>query len=89
MKKNQDFTEEIMKATKTNNTQKATSDVLFQKMGNTWYVFSEIRGEIVYSALPYGMNPHTTSLELFEVIETHLEKISKHYTGGRKPEVAA
>lgn len=78
-----------MKASKTNHTQKATSDVLFQKMGNTWYVFSEIRGELVYSALPYGMDPHTTSLELFEVIETHMEKVSKHYSSRRKPEVAA
>ena len=78
-----------MKASKTNNTQKATSDVLFQKMGNTWYVFSEISGELVYSALPYGMDPHTTSLELFEVIETHMDKASKHYSSRRKPEVAA
>jgi len=82
------FTEEIMKAT-TNTPSNAKSEVLFQKLGNTWYVFSEIKGELVYSALPYGMDPHTTSLELFEVIETHLEKVSNHYsTGRRKPELA-
>lgn len=74
-----------MKATKSNT--HATSEVLFQKMGNTWYVFSEVQGELVYSALPYGMDPHTTQLELFEVIEEHMQKVSKHY--GRKPEVAA
>lgn len=54
-----------------------TSDVLFQKLGNTWYVFSEINSEVVYSALPDGINPHTTKLELYEVIEKHLQKVSK------------
>ena len=75
-----------MKAAKSN-TQNATAEVLFQRLGNTWYVFSEIEGEMVYSALPDGMNPHTTKLELFEVIEEHMKKVSKQY--GRKPEVAA
>lgn len=75
-----------MKASKSSKTQ-ATSEVLFQKMGDTWYVFTEVNGDMVYSALPNGMNPHTTKLELFEVIEDHMSKISKHY--GRKPEVAA
>lgn len=74
-----------MKATP--NTQNQSSEVLFQKLGNTWYVFSEIKGELIYSALPDGMNPHNTKLELFEVIEEHMEKVSRHY--GRKPEVAA
>ena len=76
-----------MKTQKTNSTSHATSEVLFQKMGSTWYVFTEVSGDMVYSALPYGMDPHTTNLELFEVIEDHMQKISKHY--GRKPEVAA
>jgi hypothetical protein len=67
------------------NTQ-ATSEVLFQKMGSTWYVFTEIKGDLVYSALPMGMTPHTTDLELFEVIEEHMQKVSKHYV--RKPEMA-
>lgn len=75
-----------MKATTRSNTP-VTSEVLFQKMGNTWYVFTEVKGDMVYSALPYGMDPHTTNLELFEVIEEHMEKVSKHYR--RKPEVAA
>lgn len=76
-----------MKAQNTKSNTQATSEVLFQKMGNTWYVFTEVSGDMVYSALPYGMDPHTTNLELFEVIENHMSKVSRHY--GRKPEVAA
>lgn len=78
-----------MKAATSNTHATATSEVLFQKLGNTWYVFTEVQGDMVYSALPYGMTPHTTNLELFEVIESHMEKVSKHYSAGRKPEVAA
>lgn len=74
-----------MKASKLNT---QTNEVLFQKLGNTWYVFTEVSGDMVYSALPTGMDPHTTKLELFEVIEDHMEKVSRHY-GARKPEVAA
>ncbi len=51
-------------------------DVLFQKLGNTWYVFSEINDDFIYSALPAGLNPKTTKLELFEVIEEHMKKVS-------------
>ena len=80
------FTEEIMKATNSNS---GSSEVLFQKLGNSWYVFSEVSGDMVYSALPTGMDPSTTKLELFEVIEDHMEKVSKHYSSARKPEVAA
>ena len=74
-----------MKAAKSN-TQKS-NEVLFQKLGNTWYVFTETQNDMIYSALPEGMDPHTTKMELFEVIEEHMQKVSKHY--GRKPEVAA
>ncbi|MFT6069556.1 MAG: hypothetical protein ACJAT2_001004 [Bacteriovoracaceae bacterium] len=55
-------------------------EVLFQKLGNTWYVFTETQNDIVYSALPEGMTPHTTKLELFEVIEDHMEKVAGHYS---------
>ncbi len=51
-------------------------DVLFQKLGNTWYVFSEVDGDVVYSALPDGVNPKTTKLELFEVMEDHVKKVA-------------
>lgn len=53
------------------------SDVLFQKLGNTWYVFSEINEEVVYSALPEGMDPYETKLELYSVIEDHMQKVAQ------------
>lgn len=75
-----------MKAVKTN--REETKEVLFQKLGNTWYVFTEINEELIYSALPTGMDPHSTKMELFEVIEEHMQKVSRHTTR-RKPELAA
>ena len=75
-----------MKAANSSSRTQATSEVLFQKMGATWFVFTEVSGDMIYSALPEGMNPHTTNLELFEVIEDHMAKVSRHY--GRKPEMA-
>ena len=60
-------------------------EVLFQKLGETWYIFTEINEEVVYSCLPEGMDPYTTKLELYEVIEDHMEKVAKH----RMPETAA
>ena len=53
------------------------ADVLFQKLGNTWYIFTEINNELVYSAMPDGMDPRETKLELYEVIEEHLQNVSK------------
>ncbi len=58
-------------------TKSQTSEVLFQKLGNTWYVFTEIGTEMVYSALPNGMDPRTTKLELYDVIEDHMKKVAK------------
>lgn len=63
------------------------NEVLFQKLGTTWYVFTEVASEMVYSALPSGMDPHTTKLELYEIIEDHMEKVSRHHT--RTTEAAA
>lgn len=51
--------------------------VLFQKLGNTWYIFSELNDEVIYSAMPEGMDPRATKLELFEVIEEHMENLRK------------
>ena len=55
-------------------------EVLFQKLGNTWYVFTETENDVVYSALPNGMSPHTTKLELFEVIEDHMLRVADHHS---------
>lgn len=63
------------------------NDVLFQKLGNTWYVFTEVEDKFVYSALPEGMDPRTTKLELFEVIEEHMKRVSERTR--RDPEIAA
>ncbi len=71
----------------TNSVKNNVKDVLFQKIGNTWFIFSEVNNEIVYSVMPHGMDPKTTKLELFEVIEDHLTKIASHKR--RSPEAAA
>ena len=52
------------------------NEVLFQKLGATWYIFTEINSEVVYSAMPEGMDPRSTKLELFEVIESHMKKVA-------------
>ena len=71
----------------TNSLKSNVKDVLFQKIGNTWFIFSEVNNEVVYSVMPHGMDPKTTKLELFEVIEDHLTKIATHKR--RTPEAAA
>lgn len=53
-------------------------EVLFQKLGQTWYIFTEINEEVVYSAMPDGMDPRNTKLELFDVIESHMQKVATH-----------
>lgn len=60
-----------------NNKAQKKQKVLFQKLGNTWYIFSEINNEIIYSAMPDGMDPRSTKLELYEVIEEHMENLRK------------
>ena len=53
-------------------------DVLFQKIGNTWFIFSEVNNEVIYSVMPHGMDPKSTKLELFSIIEDHMTKIASH-----------
>ncbi len=53
-------------------------EVLFQKLGSTWYIFTEIGNEVVYSQLPDGIDPYNTKLELYNVVEKHLEKVAKY-----------
>jgi hypothetical protein len=63
----------------------ADTEVLFQKLGNNWYIFAEINDEWVYSVMPDGMDPRDTKLELYQVIEDHMHKVAEHQ---RRPEVA-
>ena len=71
-------------STSTNNTTTNTKtksqvkDVLFQKIGNTWYIFSEVNNEVVYSVMPQGMDPKETKLELYNIIEEHMSKVASH-----------
>jgi hypothetical protein len=59
-------------------TQEITREVLFQKLGSTWYIFTEVNNQVVYSAMPEGMDPKTTDLELYDVIEDHIKKVATH-----------
>ena len=59
-------------------TQEITREVLYQKLGRTWYIFTEVNHELVYSAMPEGMDPKTTDLELYDVIEDHIKKVATH-----------
>jgi hypothetical protein len=70
-----------------NTVQNNVKDVLFQKVGNTWFIFSEVNGEVVYSVMPEGMDPKTTKLELYQIIEDHMSKVASHKR--RSPEAVA
>jgi hypothetical protein len=61
--------------TNSKNTQSNHKDVLFQRIGNTWFIFTEANGEMVYSVMPEGMDPKTTKLELYQIIEEHMERV--------------
>ena len=64
----------------TNNSKSSNQvkDVLFQKIGNTWFIFSEVNNEVVYSVMPAGMDPKETKLELYNIIEEHMSKVASH-----------
>ena len=53
------------------------ADILFQKMGNTWYLFTQIGEEVIFSELPPGINPKSAEFELYEVLEEHVEKVNR------------
>ena len=61
-------------------------DVLFQKIGNKWFIFSEVNNEVVYSVMPQGMDPKSTKLELFNIIEDHMSKVASQRR--RSPEAS-
>ena len=75
-----------MKKTDTNKVQNSVKDVLFQKIGNTWFIFSQVNNEVVYSVMPAGMDPKTTNLELYEIIEEHMTRVAG--SKKRAPEVS-
>lgn len=52
------------------------NDVLFQEIGNRWYIFTEQDGELIYSVMPNGMDPRKTKLELYEIIEEHMTNMT-------------
>lgn len=74
-------------AKKTNSVKNNVKDVLFQKIGNTWFIFSEVNNEVVYSVMPAGMDPKSTKLELYNIIEEHMTKVASHKR--RAPEAVA
>ncbi|RLA62056.1 MAG: hypothetical protein DRQ88_09415 [Epsilonproteobacteria bacterium] len=53
------------------------TDILFQKMGNRWYLFTQIGDDFIYSALPFGIDPTATKFELYEVLEEHVDKVNE------------
>ena len=57
------------------------AEVLFQKLGETWYAFSLVNDELIFSPLPEGVDPRDTKLELFEVIEEHMQRVAKFRKG--------
>lgn len=77
-----------MNTQNTQSVQNNVKDVLFQKIGNTWFIFSEVNNEVVYSVMPEGMDPKTTKLELYAIIEEHMTKVASHKRR-RSPEAAA
>lgn len=52
-------------------------EVLFQKLGNQWFIFSEKNGTLIFTALPKGINPLKTDFSLYEVIRDLEEKSSR------------
>lgn len=64
------------------------SEVLFQKMGNTWFAFTEINGEMMFTALPAGIDPRKTKIDLQQIIED-AETQKRPAIQQKRPEMAA
>ena len=58
-------------------------DVLFQKLGDRWYAFTEINQEVVYCALPPGVDPQSQKFELYSEWEAQLKKTKAKGTKGK------
>ncbi|MBT3236043.1 MAG: hypothetical protein HN353_08840 [Bdellovibrionales bacterium] len=63
------------------------NDILFQKMGATWYAFTEVDGEVIYAALPEGCDPHGQRMEFYQVLEGQLAEQVKSMR--RSPDMSA
>ena len=70
-----------------NNYKEIEKDMLFQKIGNKWYVFAEIDNEMFFSPFPEGMDPKETKLEYYQIIEDHMKKMAKIQKQRRNAEV--
>ncbi|MBF0298805.1 MAG: hypothetical protein HQK51_08800 [Oligoflexia bacterium] len=45
-------------------------EVLYQKLGERWYVFSEDEdGEVIFSAIPTEIDPRKNKFKLYNIIE--------------------
>ena len=53
------------------------ADILFQKMGEKWYLFTQIGDDVIFSELPPGINPKSAKFELYEVLEEHVGKVNQ------------
>ena len=72
------------KANTQNQSNNVHKDVLFQKIGNTWFIFTEKNGELIYSVMPEGMDPRTTKLELYQIIEEHMDRVGGHKSNNKR-----
>jgi len=53
------------------------TDILFQKLGNRWYLFTQVGEDMIYSLLPEGVDPKSCEFELYEVLEEHVDKVNQ------------
>ncbi|MBF0208302.1 MAG: hypothetical protein HQK53_15605 [Oligoflexia bacterium] len=62
--------------------------VLYQKLGSRWYVFAEEDGETYFSALPEGMDPLETELEIYQVLEEKMAATKVKKKSSQKNNIA-
>ena len=61
----------------TSHTRVIEKDILVQKLANTWYIFSEINNDIIYTAIPKAVDPFHDTIELYHYVENHKEKVQR------------
>ncbi len=57
-----------------NVSEKQIQEVLYQKMGDIWYIFTRINDELYFTPLPKNLSPFDKNFQLFEVVDK-LEKV--------------